>query len=301
MNNILGEYINGNYKVEIYNDGTKIRETNEDVFISSFPECIDLKITNYCDMGCPYCHEDSNKNGKHGDILNAKFIDTLNPFTELALGGGNVLSHPDLIPFLYKLKEKNIIANITVNQNHFISQQKLIEYLTFYDLIKGIGVSLTFPTNEFIDLVKDYNNAVIHVINGVISIDDLQKLYNKDLKILILGYKEFRRGKDYYSQKVEDDKKIIYDNINKIIKGFKVVSFDNLAINQLKLRRILSSKDWEEFYMGDDGQFTMYIDLVKKEFTKSSITKKRFELMDNIIDMFNIVKSYDENESMSEH
>ena len=45
---LLGEYQNGNYTVKIYNDGTKIRETNDDVFVASFPECIDLKITNNC-------------------------------------------------------------------------------------------------------------------------------------------------------------------------------------------------------------------------------------------------------------
>ena len=106
MNNLLGEYNNGNYFIKIFSDGTKIRETDEDVFISSFPECIDLKITNCCDLGCKYCHEDSNINGKHGDILNAEFINTIKPYTEIACGGGNALSHPDLIPFLIKLKEE---------------------------------------------------------------------------------------------------------------------------------------------------------------------------------------------------
>ena len=48
---LIGEYINGNYTVKIYEDGTKIRETKEDEFISSFPESIDLKITNRCNMG----------------------------------------------------------------------------------------------------------------------------------------------------------------------------------------------------------------------------------------------------------
>ena len=76
-----------------------------------------------------------------------------------------------------------------------------------------------------------------------------------------------------------------------IIKGFKVVSFDNLAIDQLKLRRIFSNKDWNEFYMGDDGQFTMYIDLVEEKYALSSTSIERFEIMDDIVDMFNVVKS----------
>jgi organic radical activating enzyme len=288
---LLGEYQNGNYTVKIYNDGTKIRETNDDVFVASFPECIDLKITNNCDMGCPYCHEDSKLDGKHGDILNTKIIDTIRPFTELAIGGGNPLSHPDLILFLKTLKSKNIIANMTVNQNHFVSHQDLIRDLVENDLIKGLGVSLVEVNDEFINTITQYPNAVIHIINGITTLNDFRRLYNHNLKILILGYKEIRRGKEYYSPKVEVTKNDIYKNINEIINGFKVVSFDNLAIKQLDLKRIFTQKDWDEFYMGDDGQYTMYIDLVEQEFALSSTSTQRFKLMDSVVDMFKVVKS----------
>jgi hypothetical protein len=43
--------------------------------------------------------------------------------------------------------------------------------------------------------------------------------------------------------------------------------------------------------MGDDGQYTMYIDLVKNEFTRSSTSVDRFELKDNINDMFEVVRN----------
>jgi MoaA/NifB/PqqE/SkfB family radical SAM enzyme len=288
---LLGEYQNGNYIVSIYNDGTKIRETEADKFIPDFPECMDVKITNQCDMGCPYCHENSTKDGLHGDILHADFINTLNLYTELALGGGNPLSHPDLIEFLSKLKEKKLIANITVNQTHFIKQQELIGKLVNDGLIKGLGVSLTNVTNDFIELIEQYPNAVIHVINGVVSTNDLKKLYDKNLKMLILGYKLFRRGNEYYSPKVELYKASMYQELPDIIKHFKVVSFDNLAIDQLNVKRLMSVEDWNEFYMGDDGQFTMYIDLVNRQFARSSVSTNRYDLKDNIVDMFDIVRN----------
>ena len=289
--NLLGKYINGNYNVSIFDDGTKIRETNEDVFISSFPECIDIKITNQCDMGCPYCHENSTPTGLHGELLDNQFINTLQPYTELAIGGGNPLIHPQLVQFLEILKSKNIIANMTVNQKHFMQDIIFIDYLISNNLIKGLGVSFTHYDDSFVNFIQNYPNAVLHVINGVVNYSDLEKMYGKDLKILILGYKNIRRGIDYYSQQVEDKKKVIYDNICEIVKGFKVVSFDNLAIDQLKLKRIFTDKDWNEFYMGDDGQYTMYIDLVNREFAKSSTTKERFPLTDNIINMFSVVKT----------
>jgi len=289
--NLLGEYQNGNYKVSIFDDGTKIRETEDDEFNSKFPECMDIKITNYCDIGCPYCHENSTVKGAHGDILQASFIDTLQPFTELAIGGGNPLSHPDLIPFLKKLNSKNIIANITVNQKHFIDNQPLLQDLVQKNLIRGLGVSLTKPTDELIMDLNMFPNAVLHVINGVVSIKDLEMLYNQDFKVLILGYKQFRRGNDFYSQTVEDNKAVIYKELPNIINGFKVVSFDNLAIKQLEVKRLLSDKQWNEFYMGDDGQFTMYVDMVNQEFARCSVSTQRYKITDNIEDMFAIVKS----------
>jgi organic radical activating enzyme len=291
---MLGEYQNGNYNVTLFNNGTKIRDTinpNDNYFIPNFPECMDVKITNYCDLECPYCHENSNINGIHGNILQARFINTLHPYTELALGGGNPLSHPDLIIFLTKLKERNIIANLTVNQKHFLDNQILLKKLIDEKLIYGLGVSLIKPTDELIICLKQFSNSVLHIINGVVKIEDLQKLYNQNFKILILGYKQFRRGIDYYCELVEKNKEILYNQLPKIINKFQVVSFDNLAIEQLDVKRLMSEKQWNEFYMGNDGQYTMYIDLVENKFAKCSVSDNRYELMNNIGQMFNIVRN----------
>ena len=115
---LIGSYQNGNYTVSIFDDGTKIRENDLDFFEPNTVESMDIKITNKCDMGCPMCHEDSQKDGKHGDIWSPCFLDKLHPYTELAIGGGNPLEHPDLLPFLIKCKEHKFIPSMTVNQVH---------------------------------------------------------------------------------------------------------------------------------------------------------------------------------------
>lgn len=51
----LGTYKNGNYIVTMFDDGTKIRQTKYDVFIPAFPENIDVKLTDKCSIGCPFC------------------------------------------------------------------------------------------------------------------------------------------------------------------------------------------------------------------------------------------------------
>lgn len=293
---LLGRYRNGNYVTTILSDGTRIRETNDDEFIPDHAENMDIKITNCCSAACLFCHEGSTKDGKHGDILNEKFVDTLYPFQECAIGGGNVLEHPDLIPFLEKLKEKKVIANITVNQIHFEKEQELIKKLVDEKLIYGLGVSLVKPTDKFINLIKQYLNAVVHVINGVLTESDVKAMENNNLKMLILGYKHLRRGNEYFEherKRIEANQNWLYENLDGITCKFKVVSFDNLAIEQLNVKRLMSDKEWDEFYQGDDGSSTYYIDMVERKFARSSTAPfdKRYDLLDSVDDMFEVIRN----------
>lgn len=294
MSKLIGMYKNGNYTTVLFDDGTKVRRTEDEEFIPSFSESIDFKITNYCDAGCMYCHENSTRQGLHGDIMNMKFIDTLHPYTEIAIGGGNPLSHPDIIPFLVKLKKKNVIANVTVNQIHFIKEQHMIRSLVDMGLIFGLGVSLQEATPEFVDLLCQYPNAVLHIINGIHDQDDLKPLKNRGIKMLILGYKVLRRGEDFYDSFediIEQEKKIMRDSLPQLLEEFAVVSFDNLAIKQLDVKNIVPEEEWDEFYMGDDGTSTFYVDGVKEEFALSSTSLLRFPITDSIDTMFNKIRN----------
>jgi MoaA/NifB/PqqE/SkfB family radical SAM enzyme len=255
---------------------------------------MDIKITNKCDMGCAFCHENSTPDGLHGDIINLKFIETLLPYTELALGGGNPLTHPDLVPFLEKCKALKLIPSMTINQIHFMKPEyeELIDKLVSEKLIYGLGISLTRATDEFIARAKKYPNAVIHIINGVQPMSEVRKLYDHHLKVLILGYKMFRRGIEYFSEAVDATKNEYYAELGEMLKHFDVVSFDNLALKQLETKRLLSEDQWNEFYMGDDGSHTMYIDCINKQFARSSVApvEDRRDLMDDIKPMFDYIR-----------
>lgn len=293
---IIGNYKNGNYWVTILDDGTKIRANNLDHFSPEMPESMDIKICNKCDMGCPMCHENSVPNGEIGDIMNLKFIDGLHEYTELAIGGGNPLEHPDLVPFLQKCKRLKLIPSMTVNQVHFMKNQSLIQSLVDNQLIYGLGISLVDANNDFVSAVKKIPNAVIHVINGIVTLEQLEKLKAAgNLKILILGYKEFRRGVSLYNSKkseIEHIKSILHDVLPEIVNNgwFEAVSFDNLAVQQLDPKRLMSDSQWNEFYLGDDGFATMYIDAVNGEFARSSTSTERYPIKDNIKEMFDVVR-----------
>lgn len=289
------KYKNGNHNVYINDkNGTKIRETiDPDVkeFISDFADSVDFKITNKCFNGCEFCHEKSTPNGLEGNMDDWKFLETLHPYTEVAIGGGDVLTFSKLYELLELLKSKNIYANITVSQNNIFDNK--IDYLVENELVKGIGVSLYGYNKDDIKRIKSLPNTVIHLINGVSACEtSFNQLANKDLKILLLGYKTFGRGIDFVKNNpwIQDNMNWVEKNIEDYMMKFKVVSFDNLAVEQLKLKDKLTEKQWKMFYGGDDGTHTFYIDGVNKQFAKSSTSTQRFDLLDNIDDMFNIIK-----------
>lgn len=296
-------YKNGNYQVQLnLKNGTKIRLIDGNTPIADTIESMDLKITNMCDIGCPMCHENSVPDGKHADLFAPSFLDVLHPYTELAIGGGNPLAHPDLYKFLQLCKERKFVPSMTVNQKHFMEQFEFLKQLRDEGLVYGLGVSLTNADEEFIARCKEYGpNLVIHLINGIMPTAAMFKLAHKHLKVLVLGYKVFRRGERLYCKdklKIEEEKKALKSLLPVMLEAnwFDVVSFDNLALKQLDVKSILSEKDWQKFYMGDDGidgeqtSATMFVDLVERQFAKNSCSKERYPLMNTVEDMYNYLR-----------
>ena len=73
---------------------------------------------------------------------------------------------------------------------------------------------------------------------------------------------------------------------------FSTISFDNLALDQLDVKRLLSNKQWDEFYMGRDSQYTFYIDLVDSKFAGNSLAPEdeRYDILDSIDEMFEKIR-----------
>lgn len=293
---ILHQYTNGNTSVTLHDNGTKER-VFEGVPNVIHPESIDVKITNYCDAGCGFCHEQSTIAGQHADLNKFKDVLSVLPAgVEIAIGGGNPLSHPGLVPFLEWAKEHGLVANITVNQKHLAQYKNLIEELIGRVLVRGFGISYTSEKylKDIAPIISLTDNVVFHVIMGVNTIADVKILSEfckpNECKILVLGYKQFGLGINYYlkNKNIEDNK---YDWYTKLALMFKdeglTLSFDNLAISQLDLRRYFTDEAWERFYMGNDFVFTMYIDAINQQYAPSSTSNNRgsFE-SDSLLEYF---------------
>lgn len=292
MKNVLTTYTNGNYHVTLLNDGTKIRYNRLDNLTPAFAESIDCNITERCDGGCGYCYLGCNEDGKHAD-LNQSFFDTLHRGQELALNG-NDLSHPQLKEFLIRMKNQGVICNLTVNQIHLIRCIDKIRELVNEELIYGLGVSLVNSADSRLYYyLKEFPNAVLHTIDGLLSSENIYNLSDKNIKLLILGYKVLGRGDDYYNKhhdEIENNIEWLKHNIMYLKNAFNVISFDNLAIEHLDLKNQVAEDIWKYSYMGDEGSYTFYIDAVNKKFAPSSLSPIQYDLRDSVDEMFNYIR-----------
>lgn len=276
----MHRYKNGNIEVSIDDiNGTKTRSWNDNEMpYVEFPESLDIKITNKCNLNCPYCHEDSLKTGKHGDLDRVlSELEYLPKGIELAIGGGNPLTHPELPGFLRKCSKRGHICNITVNQTHLKSEPLFfqVRQLSMSGLINGIGVSLTDLSNvDDIDFLMKYsNNVVLHCIVGVTDPEDVINLNLPYKKVLWLGYKNIGRGKSYAPDtEMQLATSYLIDDMR---REFDVLSFDNLALHQLNVRSQISEDEWNAYYQGDDFTSSMYIDAVEGMYAPSSTDKSK--------------------------
>lgn len=286
---VLYQYINGNYHVVLFQDGTKIRFNNLDNLTPKFAESIDCTITTECDGGCAFCYLNCGKDGKHAD-LHQPFFDTLHYGQELALNG-NDLTHPELEDFLKRMKAQHVVCNLTVNQKHFMREYDRLMRWKRDGLIYGIGVSLVDSSDkEFLARLSE--DCVLHTIDGLLTETDIKNLSNHNIKLLILGYKILGRGDLYYAQHREEIQRNIdwiAEHILELKDAFRVVSFDNLAIEHIKLRDKLPDEIWQTQYMGDEGQYTFFIDAVHQTYATSSLEKEQaFPIASKSVDeMFN--------------
>ena len=217
-------------------------------------------------------------------------------------GGGNIFENTELESFLIRMKNQGVFCNITIHQVHAEENIELISKWINEKLVRGVGVSYN---NDYEQIDRIFNkleqlnsttsNIILHTINGIHNFTDLIKLNDKkNKKVLILGYKSVRRGLEFIqdnNDKITQSQQSMYNNLEALSKTFKVLSFDNLAIEQLEVKRIIPKDKWSEFFMGSDSEFTCFIDLCKEDFAVNSCeVEHRHKLLDRIEDIFKVVK-----------
>ena len=289
---------NGNMYVAYFGDGTRMMISDEDELIPEYPLSIDLKITDKCSHNCPFCYENSTSCGKDAEKDMFELLKTLPKGAEIAVGGGNPIEC-ELFQYFVSNDYEHRIA-VTINQKDF--KRDNLQYLEFISIRKNklnaLGVSVTHVDDSLLSEIKKLSytfHIVVHVIAGIITMEELEKLYDKNIRLLILGYKETGRGKVYKQENESVKKRIseLAERIEEIKEHFTVTAFDNLALEQLGIQRKIPENDWKMLFQGEEGEFSMYIDLVNKEFSYSSYDERRYPIENGmtIKDMFEFLRN----------
>lgn len=283
-NTFVKVYKNGTYTVLFDGFGTK-RYIGEE-FIAETPDSLDIKLTEVCNRGCPFCHESSSPVGNHADMdLLCQKLAGLPEGVEIALGGGDVLLYPNLDDLLQRLKNHFHVA-LTIRLEDWLDEvtsNRLLE-LSQAGLVQAIGISIADIklTDEMLEKMNPLNmrvyryNTVYHVIPGITSIETLNQMLNHRFifsKILILGYKSFGRGasKTIDPGVFEEWRKFLTKTrrVSSMVSS-SVIAYDNLALEQLKIKDTVGRSFWESSYMGNEFTHSMYIDAVRGEFAPTS-------------------------------
>ena len=107
----------------------------------SAPTLVDFQITEKCYMGCPHCYASSVDAGDHVSWDDLKLVVQQMKdcgVMQVALGGGEPLIHPEIIPLLQLCHEAGIVPNLTTGGMNF-SDKKL---RALRDYCGAVGISM---------------------------------------------------------------------------------------------------------------------------------------------------------------
>lgn len=209
----------------VWKDGKTVRfQIEDDLPITEleFPEFYDVKITDYCSGGCPYCYQSSTTKGGHVvDALDklARIFGTMTPNQrpfQIALGGGNPNEHPEFYDICELLDHYGITPNYTTNG---IGLSKDVLDATWW-YCGGVALSchphLEKYWSKAIDILRPLTDSLnLHlIISDHESIDEFAGIYTqyKDMidYFVLLPYSAQGRAKekaiayDYLAETLDD-------------------------------------------------------------------------------------------------
>lgn len=269
---LLHHYQNGNADIKLYDNGTRVIECAGEIRLK-YPLNIDIRVSEKCAFGlnqktgkaiCSFCHESATTSGSDADLDDLfDVLKKLPSGIELAIGANEVTE--DLLLFLEKCGNKGFVVNLTINQGLIHRDRLLLNKCLTDGFVKGLGISYRKGMREIPTEFIAYQNTVVHVIAGIDNIEDIKNLQKQGVKkILVLGEKDF--GFNLGKVKiVSESHRRWYRQLHQLFDIFDIVSFDNLALEQLNVKRFV--KDWETTYQ---HEYSFYINAVQKYFSPSS-------------------------------
>lgn len=254
-----------------WNTGLKLRYqyNDKDPYIKSeTPELVDVKITDFCNYGCHFCYQSSTKEGIHASPYMLKnIVNLLSDMSvfEIAIGGGEPVTHPDFIEFIEYCDWMSVKPSFTTFGKAWLKDARIVEAV--HRFVGGIGVSVhsTKEISKYHKISNEFPEKTVmaqHVF-GLLPFDQTLELVKNCEHILFLGYKSvgFATFTNQPFQYSNDQLDMLFQHANNLSVD---TAFQN-SYNDYLTSRINPLR-----MVAREGGFSCYIDAVTEKMAPSS-------------------------------
>ncbi len=256
--------------------GMKIRFSFEEPLTpqsskGGLPDLVDVKITDWCDVGCVMCYQGSTSKGGHADDEYLKQLaDTLGEthVFEVAIGGGEPTAHPGFKKFVEALRAKNVIPNLTTRNLEFLkTEDQIIEQLGAV----AYSVETLEEAQEFLNLkLPKSTKRNIQIVDGMVThttfLAICKAAWNSHATVTLLGYKTAGRGALWQKNLLNTNWVKAYNSDGFQRWGFRI---DTALVRQYRTQ-IESLGASYTSYHSEEGAWSCYIDAVSQQMGASS-------------------------------
>lgn len=256
--------------------GTKVRfsEKGKPVpTVASAPELVDLKLTDYCPVGCHYCYQGSTVNGKHADKSQVEsFIYMLGKHGvfEVAIGGGDPTTHPDFADFLRSFAREGVVPNFSTQLWDWMENDKIVK--SVQENCGAVALSTQDPkkAEAWFERTKSLGiRGHVHYVLGLSPLSNLKDMIKAcdGHYMVLLAYKAMGRA----AGKAPID----YTGWQDVIRKMRKTNYSStIAVDSFLVDEVEAGFTREEvpavLFEKADGHFSMYWDAVKGEYAAHS-------------------------------
>jgi hypothetical protein len=250
-----------------------------DVTKSTYPELIDLSITDRCPAGCHYCYRDSKPDGQHADeqaLYRVEWlIEELHPF-EVAIGGGEPTEHPKFIDLLASLHGHGIVPTFSTRSydwmHHNERREQILKYAARFGFSVDHGEDVTRLAQTMDRYQIPHERCTVHAIVGISAHEwVLRECARHNFGVLLLGLKRVGRAckpYEHYKEKLDQDWVSTAKRMAK--EGWlpSIAADTTLCAQYQKQLKVAGVSP--ALYATQEGKFSMFIDAVRETMGPSS-------------------------------
>lgn len=261
--------------------GKKIRILPEGVgapLCSAAPELVDIKITDYCPVGCTYCYQGSTKKGAHAntDLIErfAYGLGRMGVF-EVAIGGGDPTTHPDFARILKTFHDVGVVPNFSTQLWDWLDKPEIVAAVKSYCGAVALSTQNPDLANKWIDTCGKIGiKPHIHYVLGLSPLSNLEKMLKSRSNghLVLLAFKAMGRAEGRSPVDYTGWQDVVRNNAGSRMVGW-TVAVDSFLVNEVRdgfSREEVPSHLFE----ASDGKFSFYWDAVEGTYAAHSFVPR---------------------------